>query len=132
MPTPRLDWPALQAVTAAFRLALPRAPIGGRLGERLGSGRGSSLQFQDYPPYAAGDDLRHVDWAAYARSEVLTVRLYREEVAPRVDIVIDTSRSVAVTEQKANAYAEIAALLACAAGSTQADTRVMTGGGSEA
>src|SRR2546425_3232028 len=121
MPAPRIDWPAVQAVAAAFRLAMPRAPIGGRLGERLGSGTGSSLEFQDYRQYAPGDDLRHVDWAAYARSDVLTVRLYREEVAPRIDLVLDVSRSMAVTDQKLRAYSELCALLACASASTEAD-----------
>jgi uncharacterized protein (DUF58 family) len=128
---PQIDWPAVQSAAAAFRLATPRAPIGGRLGERLGSGTGSSLEFQDYREYVPGDDLRHVDWSAYARSEVLTVRLYREEVAPRIDLVLDISRSMAVTEQKARAYAEYAALLACTFAATAADARVITAGGAE-
>jgi uncharacterized protein (DUF58 family) len=100
--------------------------MGGRVGERLGSGTGSSLEFQDYRPYAPGDDLRHVDWAAYARSEMLAVRLYREEVAPRIDLVLDVSRSMGVTEQKRRAYGELSALLACACASTVADSRVIT------
>ena len=123
---PRIDWPEVHAVAGAFRLAMPRTPIGGRLGERLGAGTGSSLEFQDYRQYAAGDDLRHVDWSAYARSEVLTVRLYREEVAPRIDLALDVSRSMTVTAQKAKSYGAIAGLLACACGSTEADARVMT------
>ena len=104
---------------------MPRTPLRGRSGERLGAGTGSSLEFQDYRPYAPGDDLRHVDWAAYARSEVLTVRLYREEVAPRIDFVLDVSRSMAVTQEKARAYGELAGVLACASVSTVADTRVI-------
>src|SRR6185295_7162282 len=123
---PRIDWPAAQTVAGAFRLALPRAPIGGRLGERLGSGTGSSLEFQEYRPYTPGDDLRHVDWAAYARSEVLAVRLYREEVAPRIELVFDVSRSMTVTGEKSSAYGELAALLACASASAEANARVIT------
>jgi uncharacterized protein (DUF58 family) len=122
--TPSIDWSAVRA--AAIRLALPRTPIGGRLGARLGSGVGSSLEFQDYRSYAPGDDLRHVDWAAYARSEVLAVRLYREEVAPRVDLVFDTSRSMAVDDRKLRAHMELCGLIACAASSTAADTRVIS------
>jgi len=120
-----IDWTAVRAA-AQFRLAMPRTPVGGRVGERLGSGTGSSLEFQDYRPYAPGDDLRHVDWAAYARSELLAVRLYREEVSPRVDLVLDASRSMVVTEQKRRAYGELTGLLACACGSTVADSRVIT------
>lgn len=125
MPTSFIDWPAVRAASA-FRLAMPRTPLGGRLGERLGSGTGSSLEFQDYRPYAPGDDLRHVDWAAYARSEMLAVRLYREEVAPRVDVVLDVSRSMAITEPKLRAFGELSGLLFYACSSTAGDSRVIT------
>jgi uncharacterized protein (DUF58 family) len=125
VPAPRLDWAAIRAA-AAIRLAMPRTPLRGRAGERLGAGTGASLEFQDYRPYAPGDDLRHVDWAAYARSELLAVRLYREEVAPRIDLVLDVSRSMAVTGAKHVAFGELAGLLACACVSTIADSRVIT------
>jgi uncharacterized protein (DUF58 family) len=123
--TVRSDWPAIWAADA-FRIAAPRTPIGGRAGERLGSGTGSSLEFQDYRHYEPGDDLRHVDWAAYARSDVLNIRLYREEVAPRIDLVFDVSRSMVVTEEKARAYGDLAGLLACACVRTGADVRLVT------
>jgi uncharacterized protein (DUF58 family) len=100
--------------------------VGGRIGERLGSGTGSSLEFQEYRSYAPGDDLRHVDWAAYARTELLAVRLYREEVAPRIDLLLDVSRSMAVTDQKLRAFGEVAGLLGCACAHTVADSRVIT------
>lgn len=125
MPTCSIDWATVRAA-AAYRLAMPRTPVGGRIGERLGSGTGSSLEFQDYRAYAPGDDLRHVDWAAYARSEQLAVRLYREEVAPRIDLVLDVSRSMAVTEAKLRAFGEVTGLLACACAYTVADSRVIT------
>jgi uncharacterized protein (DUF58 family) len=121
-----IDWAAIHSAAISFRLAMPRSPAGGRLGERIGTGTGSSLEFQDYREYTAGDDLRHVDWAAYARSEILTVRLYREEVAPRVDLVFDVSRSMLVTEQKVRAHRELCALLCCAAQATQIDARIIT------
>jgi uncharacterized protein (DUF58 family) len=127
-----IDWPAVRAAAASFRIAMPRSPARGGFGERLGTNSGSSLEFQDYRQYAAGDDLRHVDWAAYARSEILTVRLYREEVAPRIDIIVDTSLSMTVTSGKAKAYGELVGLVACAAEYTAADTRVITGASSEA
>ena len=104
---------------------MPRTPLRGRTGERLGAGAGASLEFQDYRSYEPGDDLRHVDWSAYARSELLTVRLYREEVAPRIDLAIDVSRSIAVTDVKRRAFSELSALLACACASTVADSRVI-------
>lgn len=127
VPTSSVDWPAVRAA-AAFRLVLPRAPIGGRLGDRLGAGTGSSLEFQDHRPYSPGDDLRHVDWAGYARSEHLSIRMYREEVAPRIDLVLDVSGSMSSTTGKGRAHAELSALLACACAATVADTIVLTTG----
>ena len=123
---PNIDWAAVHAA-ASWRLVVPRTPMRGRVGERLGAGTGSSLEFQDHRPYSPGDDLRHVDWRAYARSDVLSVRLYREEVAPRIDLVIDRSRSMAVTTAKERAYSEIVALLASAATGVSSDTRIVTG-----
>lgn len=127
MPTSLVDWRAVRAA-AQFRLVLPRAPIGGRLGDRLGAGTGSSLEFQDHRPYSPGDDLRHVDWAGYARSEHLSIRMYREEVAPRIDLVLDVSRSMSSTDAKARAHAALSAVLACACVATVADTIVLTTG----
>src|SRR5262245_23626010 len=126
MPPIPVDWPEIHKIASAFRLSMPRTPVGGRLGERLGSGTGSSLEFQDYRQYTVGDDLRHVDWSAYARSEVLTVRLYREEVAPRIDLILDVSRSMTVTPEKGRAYGQLCALRACACASAEADSRVVT------
>src|SRR5262252_989043 len=121
----RADRAAIRAADT-FRIASPRMPVGGRAGERLGSGTGSSLEFQDYRHYAPGDDLRYIDWATYARSDVLNIRLYREEVAPRIDLVFDVSRSMVVNEQKARAYGDLAGLLSCACVRTGADVRVVT------
>lgn len=47
----------------------------------------------------AGDDIRHIDWSTYARSDQLMVRLYREEISPRTQIFVDTSRSMNTGEQ---------------------------------
>jgi hypothetical protein len=89
-----LSDPEVQQAAAAFQLGLPRLPISGRSGELLGRGAGSSLEFQEYREYLPGDDIRHLDWAAYARTDSLMVRLYREEISPRVEIFLDTSRSM--------------------------------------
>jgi hypothetical protein len=89
-----LNDPEVQQAAAAFQLGLPRLPISGRSGELLGRGLGSSLEFQEYREYLPGDDIRHLDWAAYARTDALMVRLYREEISPRVEIFLDGSRSM--------------------------------------
>ena len=88
-----------------YALALPQAAINGQRGERLGRFAGSSVDFQDYREYQPGDDLRHIDWNAYARSNQLIVKLHREEVQPHLDLILDTSASMTVSSQKRSKYA---------------------------
>ncbi|MCA8949367.1 MAG: DUF58 domain-containing protein [Planctomycetes bacterium] len=90
-------------VVARYRLDLGSQRFRGRAGERRGHGVGSSQEFFDFRDYAPGDDLRHLDWRAYARTEQLRIRLHQEEVAPHVDLLLDTSASMASTPAKAAA-----------------------------
>lgn len=92
----------VQQAVARFQLGLPRMPVSGRSGELLGRGTGSSLEFQEHRQYQPGDDIRHLDWAAYARSDALMVRLYREEISPRMEILLDTSRSMMSADPNLN------------------------------
>jgi len=98
-----------------FRLAIDAQPVRGPAGERFGKGTGSSMEFQEFRDYQAGDDLRHVDWRAYARTETLTTRLYREEVAATVELIIDGSRSMGVLPDKRARCHELSCFLAGAA-----------------
>ena len=100
--------PECARAAAAFRLALPGHPLGGRLGDRLGKGAGSSLEFMDFRDYVPGDDLRHVDWRAYARTDQLKVRLFREEIAPSLDVILDVSASMSVSDAKRQAVLDLA------------------------
>lgn len=79
----------------------------GMAGEFAGAGSGSSLDFQDHRNYVPGDDPRHINWQAYARTGTYTMKLYREEVRPIVDIVLDVSDSMFFEEEKATRVAEL-------------------------
>ena len=57
--------------------------------------KGFSVEFADYRPYLAGDDLRFVDWKIAARSDRWVIRQYEEETNLRATIVLDVSRSMA-------------------------------------
>jgi len=83
-----------------LRLGLDRRSWKGGLGNWAGAGVGSSIDFQDHRPYVPGDDPRHIDWAAYARSGQTIMKLYREEVSPRLDLVLDGSASMSLTPEK--------------------------------
>jgi uncharacterized protein (DUF58 family) len=66
----------------------------GNTGEFMGTGVGSSLDFQDHRVYLPGDDPRQINWQAYARTGTYTMKLYREEVRPLVDLIFDVSDSM--------------------------------------
>ncbi len=97
------------ALQAAARLRLPLRSHSwkGQAGEFAGSGTGSSLDFQDHRAYAPGDDPRHINWQAYARTGSYTMKLFREEVRPVVDLILDASESMFFEERKAVRTAEI-------------------------
>ena len=112
-----------------YALALPQSALHGKRGERVGRFAGSSVDFQDHREYQPGDDLRHIDWNAYARSDQLIVKLYREEVQPHLDLILDTSRSMALAETpKAEALHQLAGVLATAAANSRCSHAVWTTG----
>jgi uncharacterized protein (DUF58 family) len=99
-----------------YALELPRSVSAALAGAHLGRQAGTSLEFRDHRDYQPGDDLRRIDWNAFARSDRLTVKLYREEISPHLDIIVDGSRSMAIeSSAKARASIGLAAAFAVAA-----------------
>lgn len=105
------EWRAIRvrarSATRFFGLPWNQRPWKGQGGNWSGAGVGSSIDFHDHRPYLPGDDPRHINWSAYARSGHYTMKLYREEVSPRVDLVIDTSASMFWTPAKAERVWEL-------------------------
>jgi len=91
----------MRTAARSLRLPLRNRAWRGLSGAWLGTGAGSSIDFQDHRPYLPGDDPRYIDWQAYARSGNYTMKLYREEVSPAIDLALDISASMAVDESKA-------------------------------
>ncbi len=56
--------------------------------------RGLSVEFAGHRPYIPGDDLRHLDWLVYARTDRYDVRVYEEETRLRATLVVDCSGSM--------------------------------------
>lgn len=74
---------------------LSRKVFSGKLpGERRSKKRGSSVEFDDFRNYVAGDDLRHVDWNVFARLDRFFIKLFREEEDQALHVVIDASPSM--------------------------------------
>lgn len=67
---------------------VPAHGMGGHLRRRLGQ----SLEFRDYQPYAAGQDIRRVDWRASLRTgrrDHWVARRYEAEARLRLMVVVD-------------------------------------------
>ena len=111
------------ALGSRFVPAWPTNAPRGVLGSRLGRRPGESLEFVDFRDYQPGDDLRKLDWSAYARSDSLVVRVFREEVTPHLDLIVDATASMAVRQEKLQGTFLAAGLLAGAAANGSFSTR---------
>lgn len=58
--------------------------------------QGSGIEIERHKAYAAGDDLRHLDWNAYGRLDELLIKTFRAEREAPLHIFIDASASMAV------------------------------------
>ncbi|MFM7248722.1 MAG: DUF58 domain-containing protein [Planctomycetaceae bacterium] len=106
---------AMKGAAAALRLPLRRARFTGPAGGVGGRGTGSSLEFEDHRRYVPGDDPRHINWQASARSGEYTLKTWREEVSPRIDLLLDHSPSMFLLDAKARRTWELAYFLVEAA-----------------
>jgi len=83
-----------------FQLLARRRSKSTAKGERRSRARGQSVEFADYRPYVAGDDLRYLDWNLFGRLERLFLKLYEEERELPVRIFLDASESMAFGEPR--------------------------------
>jgi len=58
---------------------------------------GFSQEFAEYRAYVPGDDLRHVDWNLYARTERCYLKRYLGETNSQLTVLLDASNSMQYT-----------------------------------
>lgn len=86
-------WRADELTNLHLKVALLAGAV--RTGwHRAGTGE-SGLEFHDYRPYRAGDDLRAIDWRAFGRHERLIVRRAAHLGEITLDVRLDASTSMA-------------------------------------
>ena len=56
--------------------------------------RGFSVEFAEHRDYTPGDDLRHMDWVAWGRSDRYYIKQYEQETNLRAYILLDVSASM--------------------------------------
>ena len=73
---------------------------------------GFSVEFTEYRQYTPGDDLRHLDWRVFGRTDRDYVRRYEDETNLRCHLVVDQSRSMELASQGVSKSAYAATLAA--------------------
>src|SRR5579884_643746 len=106
-----------QAVARAQALGLKARTVveGLRVGDHRSPYRGFSVEFVQHREYVPGDDIRHIDWKGYGRSERYTIKQYEQETNFAAHVLLDASRSMLYGEGSTNKleYAKtLAAVLA--------------------
>ena len=97
-------------------LAMRGKAQGGAGGSRRSRQTGSSAEFSDYREYIPGDDIRRLDWNAYARFDKLFLKLFMEEQESQVTILLDASASMEAKWASARSAAEAVGYLALTGG----------------
>ncbi len=96
----------------ALSLQARKAFTGASKGEKRSTKRGSSVEFADFRQYNAGDDIRRIDWNAYARFDKLFLKMFLEEEDLDLSLFIDASASMQFGEPtKLRAASQIAGAL---------------------
>src|SRR5438477_2020392 len=56
--------------------------------------KGASVEFVEHRQYYPGDEIRHIDWRAYAKTGRFYVKEYEEETNLRCHLLVDCSGSM--------------------------------------
>ena len=95
--TPALS-PGVVAAIDDLELLARRIVEGLRAGHNRSPFHGYSTEFRQHRPYRQGDDLKHLDWKLFGRSDRLYTRQFHETTNLAAMIVLDTSASMAFPE----------------------------------
>lgn len=78
----RLDLRAKQVVEG-FITGLHKSPFFGQ-----------SLEFAQHREYVSGDDIRHLDWKVWSKTDKFYIKQYEAETNLRANLIVDTSESM--------------------------------------
>ena len=67
------------------------------IGQHRSPYHGFSVEFAEHRSYESGDEVRHIDWKLYGKTNRLYVKRYEEETNLRAHLILDTSKSMTYT-----------------------------------
>ncbi len=85
---------AVRRVLDRMRLTIRPGATAGRQGGHRSPFKAAGVEFADHRPYVSGDDVRHIDWKAFARHGHLVMRQFEEERDAHVHVLLDVSGSM--------------------------------------
>ncbi|HHH29023.1 MAG TPA: DUF58 domain-containing protein [Polyangiaceae bacterium] len=85
---------AIRRVLDRMRLHVRPRATAGRQGGHRSPFKANGVEFADHRPYVPGDDVRHIDWKAFARHGQLVMRNYEEERDAYVHVLLDVTGSM--------------------------------------
>lgn len=87
--------PAEIAKLANLELVARMVVAGSRTGHHKSPGHGFNVEFTEHRPYLPGDELRHIDWKHFAKTDEFFVKQYEESTSLACLVALDHSRSMA-------------------------------------
>ena len=93
-----------QVLSRAEALGLKARQVveGMRVGDHKSPYKGFSVEFVQHREYVPGDDIRHIDWKSYGRSERYTIKQYEQETNYTCHLLLDGSNSMRYGKGDAN------------------------------
>ena len=92
--------PEMVAVLNSMSLRARMIVEGYIIGHHRSPYHGFSVEFAEHRAYGSGDEIRHIDWKLYGKTNRLYVKRYEEETNLRSYLILDTSRSMQYTSSK--------------------------------
>src|SRR3954452_17165824 len=86
--------PQVLARAEALGMKARQVVEGLRVGDHKSPYKGVSVEFVQHGESAPGDDIRHIDWKSYGRSERYTIKQYEQETNFTCHLLVDGSNSM--------------------------------------
>ncbi len=87
--------PQTLAELEALQLSARQVAAGALAGSHRSRKRGSSIEFSEHKVYTPGDEIRHIDWRAYAKTDRYQVKQFEDETNLTLELLVDHSASMA-------------------------------------
>ncbi|MFH1738748.1 MAG: DUF58 domain-containing protein [bacterium] len=110
-PTEILD-PLIRAAAAHLEVLARETVEGTVAGLHRSPYQGRNVEFSEHRPYNPGDELRLIDWRAYAKTDRFHVKLFEEDTNLQAILVVDRSGSMGFRGRQELSKLDVAVRLA--------------------